>query len=32
VAAVIFNRTGSDGCNNSLGMSVAGGVPELLTW
>ena len=27
IAAVIFNRTGSDGCNNSLGMSVAGGIP-----
>jgi hypothetical protein len=25
-AVVIFNRTGSDGCNNSLGMSVAGDI------
>jgi hypothetical protein len=27
VAAVIFNRTASDGCNNALGMSVEGGIP-----
>jgi hypothetical protein len=27
VAAVIFNRTGSDGCSSSLGMSVEGGIP-----
>jgi hypothetical protein len=26
-AAVIFNRTGSDGCNNAAGMSVEGGIP-----
>lgn len=26
-AILIFNRTGSDACNASLGMSVAGGVP-----
>ncbi len=25
-AVVIFNRTGSDGCNNSLGMSVRGDI------
>ncbi len=25
-AAVIFNREGSDGCNDSLGMSVEGGI------
>jgi hypothetical protein len=27
IAAVIFNRTGDDGCNSSLGMSVEGGIP-----
>jgi hypothetical protein len=27
VAAVIFNRTASDGCNTGLGMSVEGGIP-----
>jgi hypothetical protein len=26
-AVFIFNRTGSDGCDGSLGMSVAGGIP-----
>jgi hypothetical protein len=26
-AVLIFNRTGSDGCNGSLGMSVAGDIP-----
>jgi hypothetical protein len=25
-AVVVFNRTGSDGCNNALGMSVEGGI------
>ena len=26
-AAVVFNREGSDGCDNSLSMSVSGGIP-----
>ncbi len=26
-AAVVFNREGSDGCNNALSMSVEGGIP-----
>ena len=26
-AVLIFNRTGSDGCNATLGMSVQGGIP-----